>query len=167
MASQFTQTEISAVNFVDADRVWFKSSVGFRCRESKRENSLSSYVVDNTAEGVFEINNWRKHPRFLRTALIHGLDSTQFFAGTAIRCPLTGQPVGVLCVLDTQPRRLTRFQRASLELFSEQISLILKLEFVQNLLRNRRDKYRREVHKLKVSFEAPKCVVVVCARLLL
>jgi len=110
-AAMLCDTPIALISLVDRDRQWFKSAVGLDLAETSREASICAHAI--RGEGVFEVPDALRDPRFLENPLLSGEPRIRFYAGA----PLTTSDklrLGALCVIDRKPRRLTKRQRAVL-----------------------------------------------------
>jgi PAS domain S-box-containing protein len=110
-AAALCDTPIAAISLVDRDRQWFKSAVGLEVAETPREVSFCAHAM--LREGVFEVRDAWRDPRFSDNPLVSGAPNIRFYAGA----PLTTEaelPLGALCVIDRKPRRLSKKQRAIL-----------------------------------------------------
>ncbi|MEJ6007280.1 EAL domain-containing protein [Paucibacter sp. AS339] len=100
---------IARIGLVDADRVWFKAGVGLEgLDELPRDEAFCSHAI--VAGAVFEVEDARLDPRFRDSPAVRGTVGLRFYAGATLRLR-DGEAVGTLCVMDTQPRRLTDNQR--------------------------------------------------------
>ena len=101
-------------SLVDEDRQWFKSVHGFAYAETERTGAFCSHTVDGVdGEGRpyrhFEIDaplvveNARENLLFADSLLVKAPPHIVFYAGVPVRAS-TGEPLGALCILDTEPR---------------------------------------------------------------
>jgi GAF domain-containing protein len=96
---------MSMVTILDADREWYKSCVGVDRREASRATSFCGHAL--LATNIFIIEDALKDPRFEDNPAVIGPPFIRFYAGIALFDYQTHQPVGVFCVKDTKPRKLT------------------------------------------------------------
>jgi PAS domain S-box-containing protein len=111
-------TPVAAVNLVDGHRQWFKAAVGVKVRETSLESSFSAHAI--LQEGVVEVADATLDPRFRANPLVVDEPYVRFFAAAPLLTP-EGLPIGTLCVMDHQPRRLTEAQRDALGVLSRQV----------------------------------------------
>lgn len=104
---------MAAVSLIDEDRQWFKSSVGIDVRQTPLEESFCVHALE---QGMLEVPDTLEDDFFRRHPAVIGSPSIRFYMGTVLRGP-TGQPLGTLCIMDTQPRYLTGVQRSWLVKF--------------------------------------------------
>lgn len=124
LASQICETPMSVISFTDADRSWFKAGIGTSCPGIPREVSFSSHSLDSN--GMVVVNDCSDDPRFENNPLVIGEYNIRFFAGV----PLVndeGYVLGMLCVLDREPRELSVQQVANLRILGKQVITLLKL----------------------------------------
>ncbi|WP_343670279.1 response regulator [Chitinophaga sp.] len=126
LAALTCNTSAACITFPAQDRQWFKSSIGLNFREVPRDWSFTEEILrtndylekSDTGEGNF----------------------FRFFCGYPIR-DHKGTILGVLCVMDEQPRQLLDSQRHALQLLANEI---------MTLILNRRQK--EEVYYLEKLF---------------
>lgn len=98
------------ITLVDAERQWWKSSFGAHdpsLTETPRAWSFCSVAIEG--EGALVVPDATLDPRFADNPLVTGPPNIVFYAGEPLRAR-DGSPVGALCVIDTEPRELTREQ---------------------------------------------------------
>lgn len=108
---------MAAVSLIEDDRQWFKSSVGIDLLQTPLEECFGVHSMEQNILEVpdtLEDDFFRHHPMVLNSPFI------RFYMGIVL-CGPTGQPLGTLCVMDTQPRYFTRAQRSWLVKFSHLI----------------------------------------------
>jgi len=103
LASYVCQTPTALLSFVDADRQWFKSRVGFAPRETTRDISFCAHAI--LRPGPLVVTDALDDERFRDNPLVREDPYIRFYAGY----PLTsaeGHRLGTLCVLDSVRRQL-------------------------------------------------------------
>jgi len=111
LAAYICGTPISAVTLVDADRQWFKASVGLGITGTARDQAFSSHTI--MANEVMVVEDATKDARFVANELVTGSPHVRFYAGA----PLTTRDshnIGALCVIDSVPRQLSEAQKDAL-----------------------------------------------------
>jgi GAF domain-containing protein len=100
---------ISLISLVDAERQWFKASIGLAgLHEVPREIGFCAHSILD--QDLLEIEDASRDPRFAANPLVTGAPGIRFYAGAPLNL-LDGTCVGSLCVIDHQPRRLDSTQR--------------------------------------------------------
>lgn len=102
LAQRIFGTEVAAVSMVADDRQWFKSSEGTDERDTPREDSFCAHALLEPDETMV-VSDAQQDDRFSDNPLVTGDPHIRFYAGHPIKAP-GGQPIGALCVLDSQPR---------------------------------------------------------------
>jgi GAF domain-containing protein len=96
---------ISVVSILDSNREWFKSCVGLDKKEGDRAASFCGHAL--LAKNIFIVEDTLKDPRFADNPMVVGFPFIKFYAGVALFDYKTRQPIGVFCVKDTKPKKLT------------------------------------------------------------
>jgi GAF domain-containing protein len=93
-----------------------------------RETPLDSdFCVSNLLDGEFlQIPDARVDPRLASHPLVTGEPHLRFYAGALLKTA-DGCPLGMLCVLDYEPRRLDAAQEQALRLLARQTMAALEL----------------------------------------
>lgn len=103
---------IALLTFVDADRQRFKSNVGLSdVSETPRTSALCAHTI--LSHDLLEIPDARNDPRFSDNPLVTSNPHIRFYAGAPLEFA-DGLRVGSLCVIDREPRSLTKTQREPL-----------------------------------------------------
>lgn len=109
LASEVCGVPIALVSLVDAERQWFKASVGLPgVNETPRDIAFCAHAIQG--DGLFEIADATRDARFAANPLVTGAPDIRFYAGA----PLVlagGARVGTLCVIDRQARQLDASQK--------------------------------------------------------
>ena len=157
LASYICGTPVSAVTFVDETRQWFKSRVGFERKSGTREEAFCAHAILGTE--LMVVPDALADPRFATNPFVASAPHIRFYAGAPLITP-EGQALGTLCVLDLQPRDLTREQRdalktlsrhviAQLELRRRSTDLLTALERMQDLDRLKSEFITMASHELR------------------
>lgn len=96
---------ISAVSIIDKDREWFKSCQGIVNRQGPRTTSFCGHAL--VANSIFVIEDTLLDPRFADNPQVVNPPHIRFYAGLALYDRQTNMPIGVFCVKDTKPRKLS------------------------------------------------------------
>ena len=123
LASQICCTPIAVITLVDVNRQWFKSKTGLDITETPRDVSFCGHAI--LGNGLFEIPNAIKDPRFFDNPLVVGEPNIRFYAGLPLVTKL-GFKLGTLCVIDPKPNKLKPEQHASLVILGRQVVLLIE-----------------------------------------
>lgn len=96
---------MSMVSILDSNREWYKSCVGIDKKEGGRAESFCGHAL--LATNIFIVEDTLKDPRFADNPTVIKKPFIRFYAGVALFDHKTHQPVGVFCVKDTKPKKLT------------------------------------------------------------
>jgi len=105
-------TPIALVSLLDRDRQWFKAQLGMSERETPRDVAVCEHAV-REPDTLMEIRDLREDARFAHFPIVSGALGARFYAGMPLVTP-EGAAIGTVCVLDHQPRTLSKSQRAAL-----------------------------------------------------
>ena len=109
MASQLFDLPIAAVSLTDSNRQWFKSRVGVDHWQIPRDRAPCGEVADTMSSLV--IPDLLEHPCYRSSPLAQS--GIRFYAGA----PLTtreGFCLGAMCVLGTEPRKISEQEQTAL-----------------------------------------------------
>ena len=107
LARQVFSTPIALVSLVDADRQWFKSRQGLDAEETPRDISFCGHAILD--DKIMVVNDAVDDPRFCDNPLVCGDPNIRFYAGYPLAAP-DGSRVGTLCVIDDEPKTVTKDQ---------------------------------------------------------
>lgn len=110
-AALLTGCPIALVSLLDVERQWFKSRHGLAATETPIASSFCAHAARQP--DLFEVEDTWADPRFAGNPLVTGDPGIRFYAGQPL--VLDGVVLGTLCVIDTQPRRLSAQARLVLE----------------------------------------------------
>ena len=147
LAAYICQAPIAVVNFVDADRQWFKSEIGLGVSETPRDISVCTHAIRQ--KDIFVVPDMTKDERFVGNSLVNGDPHMRFYAGVPLETT-DGYALGTICVLDTKPRVLDEQQKAALHSLARQVMALLELR--RSIIQ--KDLMLREVnHRVKNSLQ--------------
>jgi len=158
LASAICGTSISVINFIDAERQWFKAETGLGVRETPLATSLCSHVI--LEDEFVEIGDTLLDPRMADNPLCCGDPGLRFYAGALLKTA-EGLPLGTLCVLDYEPKELTPLQRDTIRVLASQV--MAELDLRKTLKRT--EMLRKEVdHRVKNSLQSLSSLVRIAGR---
>jgi excisionase family DNA binding protein len=112
LAALVTDCPIALVSLLTSTRQWFKARVGLAAQETPREWAFCAHAI--LQEGTFVVEDTARDDRFRHNPLVLGDPQIRFYAGFPLRDP-AGLPMGTLCVIDREPRRLRAAELQALE----------------------------------------------------
>ncbi|QRM30116.1 EAL domain-containing protein [Microvirga sp. VF16] len=101
IAAQICDAPIAVISFLDEHRQWFKARIGLELAETPREISICNHAIHQP--GLLIIPDMAADPRFRDRPAIEECAELSFYAGAPLRTK-GGLPLGMLCVLDREPR---------------------------------------------------------------
>ena len=99
LAAALFDVPTALVSFVDANRQWHKSCVGFERKELSLDRSFCVHALGRSAPLI--VPDAARDERFESNPLVTD-DGIRFYAGAPITAP-NGSLLGTVCVLDTEP----------------------------------------------------------------
>lgn len=115
LLSTHLEMPIAIVNFLDADRDWFKSCFGLPHTESPAVTSFCEAFF-NTTDDVIVVEDTTSDPRFAGHPLVVGAPFIRCYA--AARLAIDGHTLGTLCAYDVQPRKISTDQVRQLQMLA-------------------------------------------------
>lgn len=112
LAATALKTPFATISLVDKDRIWFKSQYGFDVKQVGRDPGFCASAV--LGEGIYEVEDAQTDPRTKDNPLVNGDFNLRFYAGHPLRSS-SGHNIGMLCVLDTRPRKLSETDKKTLK----------------------------------------------------
>ncbi len=103
LAKEMFGVPMVAVSLIDRDRQWRKTQIGLGADEAPRQDSFCDYTVSQDRPVVIE--DAALTDLFGDNPFVIGDPHLRFYAGHPLHAP-GGEPIGTLCVLDTEPHTL-------------------------------------------------------------
>lgn len=125
IAAEICGTHIALISLIDDDRQWFKSHHGLEATETPRDYAFCAHAI-NAPNEPFIILDSRNDIRFHDNPLVTQEPHVIFYAGI----PLVDReqfPLGTLCVIDNQPKKLSDKQLNSLRALANQVINLFEL----------------------------------------
>lgn len=149
------------MSFTDRDTQYFKSAVGLSpqfeaTRTEPREMSVCSYVIGENR--MLVVDDLMADDRF-RDNLIVQSSGARFYAGTPLRSD-EGRAIGVLCIVDLEPRSMNDRERELLAVIAEGVMAQVKLQIASRQLLQRTKQIERDLQQATEMqrFLMPSCV---------
>jgi two-component system, sensor histidine kinase and response regulator len=124
LAALVCQVPQAFISFVDADRQWFKSCIGWDASGTHRDISFCGHAI--LGKDILIVPDALADPRFADNPLVTGGPRVRFYAGVTI-LSLDRRALGTLCVMDQKPRQLTPEQIDALRTLAHQAEELLHL----------------------------------------
>ena len=123
LASRQFDVRFAFVGLVDAHEERFVSCYGAEWDSLPRQDTVCTYAI--LEDDVMVVEDVAEDPRFAANEVLPSLE-IRSYAGAPVTAP-TGEPLGMFCVLDDEPRRYTDAERESLRLFAAEAGEQLEL----------------------------------------
>ena len=105
IATKLFDVPIALVLLIDRDRQWFNSCYGLKIKETDRSDSFCTIAVDLSEPLI--VPDASLDPRFKENKLVKNDPYIRFYAGHPVKLS-DGEIAGTICIIDTEPRVLTR-----------------------------------------------------------
>ncbi len=105
LAQRVFGVPIALVSLIDADRQWFKSNQGLDATETPRDISFCGHAI--VGDRIMVVNDATGDERFCDNPLVCGDPNIRFYAGYPINAP-DGAKIGTLCLIDSEPRDMSK-----------------------------------------------------------
>lgn len=151
LAAAICGTPISLVTLLDERRQWFKAAFGLDgFRETPREVAFCAHTI--LQPDLFVVEDATKDERFASNPYVTGETNIRFYAGFPVSSP-EGLNVGSLCVIDRQPRKLSKLQIDMLAMLGRQVNARMELRLQRRQLQAALAETDRSRGELRLSEE--------------
>ncbi len=124
LAAEICGTPVALISLVDDNRQWFKAEIGLGAAQTSLRELICAHAI--LQDDMLEIPDTRMDERTADNPLVTQKDGFRFYAGAVLETD-DGLPIGTLCTLDYQPRRLTSTQKDTLRVLARQVMTQLQL----------------------------------------
>ncbi|RYZ54629.1 MAG: PAS domain S-box protein, partial [Proteobacteria bacterium] len=118
LASEICGTHIALISLIDKDRQWFKARVGLDIPETHRDQAFCGHAINEIEP--FVINDTHLDDRFRQHPLVVDGIKIRFYAGAQLTTS-TGENIGTVCVIDSEPKQLNPKQIKALKILAKQV----------------------------------------------
>lgn len=133
LAATIFEVPISTLTILDAQRQWFKASVGLSVRETPRNISFCTHAIEQSEPLV--VTNALQDERFANSPLVKQDPHVSFYAGITLKTA-DDLALGTFCIMDKKPRELTPNQLDILKILANQATKLLDLRLERNKYRD-------------------------------
>ncbi len=126
LAAEILQCPVSFIEFMDADRQWFKSKYGLpeEYIETPRDIAICNTVI--CQGNLLCVPDLSQDDRFRTNPLVKSAPNVRFYAGAPLITP-NGQAIGTICSVDFEKKEISVNQQEALKKLSKQVMTQLEL----------------------------------------
>ncbi|TGK44633.1 hybrid sensor histidine kinase/response regulator [Leptospira andrefontaineae] len=124
-ASLICGAPMALVSLIDSERQWFKARLGIKDQQTPRRESFCQFALYENKTLIVE--DAHLDPRFKQNPFVVNDPNIRFYAGAPLRTP-DGYVLGTLCVLDTQPKKLSEAEIQALEALANSVVSFMELD---------------------------------------
>ena len=124
LAAEICGVPFGKINFIDETRTWSKANYGNDIKETPREISFCHHTVQNDTHLIVE--DTLENETFRELPFVVESPNVRFYAGFNIKT--NGYNLGTVCVLGTEPKRLSESQFNALKIIASEIQARLELK---------------------------------------
>jgi two-component sensor histidine kinase len=152
IAARMFDVPIAIISLVDQDRIWFKSHHGVDVEQIARDPGLCASAI--LGEGPWILSDASGDPRALANPLVAGEFGLRFYLAVPLRTH-DGHGLGTLCVIDQQPREVTKDEIAQLTDLAAMVMDQMELRLAARRAMERVQTIQREIdHRLLTSLQS-------------
>jgi two-component system, cell cycle sensor histidine kinase and response regulator CckA len=124
LAAHICGTPIALISLIDAHCQWFKSKLGIEATETPLAIAFCLHTI--LESDILIVPDTLADERFSTNSLVTSTPHIRFYAGVPLITP-SGQALGVLCAIDSVPRKLSNEQVSGLRALGHQVITQLEL----------------------------------------
>ncbi|MFM2207090.1 MAG: hypothetical protein RL213_1065 [Bacteroidota bacterium] len=117
-AARICEVPIAAVSILDKERQIFKAIYGLDIRGTERSIAFCNHTI--LQNRIFEVQDAKTDRRFRLNPLVEFDPHIRFYAGVPL-VAAGGYKLGTICVIDREPKKLSRIQRELLMTLSRSV----------------------------------------------
>jgi hypothetical protein len=155
-------TPMSIISFIDGERQWYKAKVGLSNTEVKKEETFCQFTLDRPNE-LLIVENALEHEILKNNSSVKNAPFIRFYVGAPLVSP-NGNVLGTLCVMNTEPMKISELQKRVLKILAKKTmdylnarKLILAqkdvMEFSAEKLRKLTDQFPGVIYQFEISKE--------------
>ncbi|HKL03625.1 MAG TPA: PAS domain S-box protein, partial [Cryomorphaceae bacterium] len=152
LASFVCNVPVSLISLVKSESQVFVSNRGFDKSETPIEESICAHAIQKPNE-VFIAEDARNDNRIKDNLSVTGENNIGFYVGVPL-VTHSGNPLGTLCVIDYEPRKLSNAQMDALQNLASQVLQLFELRKTSLLLKKNKIELKQESGRLKSIIEA-------------
>ncbi|MFZ9027405.1 MAG: histidine kinase dimerization/phosphoacceptor domain -containing protein [Crocinitomicaceae bacterium] len=165
LATQICDVPVALISFIDDDRQWFKSKVGLEVAETPRSVSFCGHAINEEIDHLI-VEDARLDPRFADNPIVCDHPNVVFYTG--VKLMMNELPLGTLCVIDHEPKKLNDEQIKSLRALGRQVERLLELRVskreIQTALDERNLLFSELKHRTKNNLQLIASLIGIKAR---
>lgn len=126
LAAEILKAPMAVISMIAGDRQWFKARVGVEVSSTPISDSICAHAL--LQPGLCVIPDLTDDERFRKNPFVAVEKGVRFYAGARLDTP-SGVPLGMICVLDREPRPqgITPRQGKMLQVLASQVVAQLEL----------------------------------------
>ena len=128
LACEVCECPIAVIVLIDADRQWFKAKVGLEADHSPRDIAFCAHTI--LQKKLMRVEDTFQDERFLDNPYVLAEPNIRAYVGAPL-ITKDGYALGTLCVIDTEPKRLSSLQELMLQKLANQVVRLLELRIEQ------------------------------------
>jgi PAS domain S-box-containing protein len=148
LASSICNMPFAFISLLDETTQYFKVRKGITQSQMPRKNGFCNYVVQQ--EDILIVPDTLNDERFAKNSMVTGGPRFRFYAGAPL-INSSGQHLGILAVLDTEPRELSNEQHAMLTILSSHIANIMEMRVGLELLEEEHNQVEEQAKFIEIA----------------